>query len=154
MVTYHATFIPVLEHLLTRLCRALEPFIAANRPVIGGTQAPLFPGKEACFRAAKDGTIALLDIQSRISALQAKVIGRLLGQLTWKAFFAFWLYRSPTCYPRRDRQRWILVTSTSGSLADSCSSPHAKPRRHRRKYVESYQQLQPHRQSLLPHDDE
>ncbi|CAL8464454.1 g3989 [Coccomyxa elongata] len=39
-VIYHATFIPVPGHLLTRLCRALHTFVAANRP-------PLFPGKEA-----------------------------------------------------------------------------------------------------------
>ena len=41
MVIYHATFIPVPEHLLTRLSRALHTFVAAKRPVIGGTQAPL-----------------------------------------------------------------------------------------------------------------
>ncbi|CAL8469287.1 g8834 [Coccomyxa elongata] len=60
-------------------------------------QAPLFLGKEASFRAAKDGSIAPVDIRSQISALQAKVIGRLLKpeQLAWKAFFDFWLYRSP-----------------------------------------------------------
>ncbi len=65
MVTYHATFIPVPEHLLTRMCRALHTLVAANRPVIGGTQAPLFPGKEACSRAAKNSGIALLDIRSQ-----------------------------------------------------------------------------------------
>ncbi len=57
MMIYHATSIPMPEHLLTRLCRALHTFVAANRPVIGGTQAPLFPGKEACLRAEKDGGI-------------------------------------------------------------------------------------------------
>ncbi|CAL8463345.1 g2879 [Coccomyxa elongata] len=102
MVTYHATFIPVPEHLLTRLCRALHTFIAANRPVIGGTQAPPFPGKEACFRAAKDGGIALLDIRSHISALQAKI------------------------------PALLHIRSLAGT-----SRVH--------KYVESYQQLQPHR---------
>ncbi|CAL8465738.1 g5274 [Coccomyxa elongata] len=152
MVTYHATFIPVPEHLMARLCRALHTFVTANRPVIGGTQAPLFPGKEACFRAPKDGGIALVDIWSQISALQAKVIGRLLEPelLAWKAFFDFWLYRSPAwitaqgqaTLDARHQHIWQLGRFLLFSTFDA-SRLQAPPRV--RKYVESYQQLQPHR---------
>ncbi|CAL8470818.1 g10360 [Coccomyxa elongata] len=152
MVTYHATFIPVPEHLLARLCRAIHTFVAANRPVISGTQAPLFPGKAACFRAPKVGGIALVDIRSQISALQAKVIGRLLEpeQLAWKAFFDFWLYRSPAwisargqaALDARHQHIWQLGRFLLFSTFDA-SRLQAPPRVC--KYVESYQQLQPNR---------
>ncbi|CAL8467796.1 g7339 [Coccomyxa elongata] len=121
MVTYHATFIPVPEHLLARLCRAIHTFVAANRPVISGTQAPLFPGKAACFRAPKDGGIALVDIRSQIPALQAK------GQAALDA---------------RHQHIWQLGRFLLFSTFDA-SRLQAPPRV--RKYVESYQQLQPHR---------
>ncbi|BDA46021.1 probable LINE-1 retrotransposable element ORF2 protein [Coccomyxa sp. Obi] len=96
MVTYHATFIPVPSQLEKRLCTALHTFVAANRPVLGGTSARLYPGKDTCFHAVKDGGIALVDLRAQILALQAKVVSRLLEpeQLAWKAFFDFWLYRS------------------------------------------------------------
>ena len=157
MVVYHATFIPVPEHLLIRLCRALHTFVAANRPVIGGTQAPLFPGRDACFRAEKDGGISLVDIRSQISALQAKVIGRLLEpqQLAWKAFFDFWFYRNPAWLAAqgqaeltaRHQHIWQLGRFLPFSTFDA-SRLQAPPRV--RNYVESYQQLQPHRLTL-PH---
>ncbi|BDA49663.1 LINE-1 retrotransposable element ORF2 protein [Coccomyxa sp. Obi] len=51
MVTYHATFIPVPSQLEKRLCTALHTFVAANRPVLGGTSARLYPGKDTCFHA-------------------------------------------------------------------------------------------------------
>jgi hypothetical protein len=96
MVTYHASFIPVPQDLLQRLCRAIHTFVAANRPVNPGAAAALFPGKKVCFRSAADGGIALVDIRAQILTLQAKVVGRLLEpeQLTWKAYFDHWLYRS------------------------------------------------------------
>ncbi|BDA47098.1 Transposon TX1 uncharacterized 149 kDa protein [Coccomyxa sp. Obi] len=96
MVTYHATFIPVPNQLEKRLCTALHTFVAANRPVLGGTSARLYPGKDTCFHAVKDGGIALVDLRAQILALQAKVVSRLLEpeQLAWKSFFDFWLYRS------------------------------------------------------------
>ena len=98
MVTYHATFVPVPRELLERLCRAIHTFVAANRPVTGSAAA-LFPGKATCFRAGKDGGIALVDLSAQILALQAKMLGRLLEpeQLDWKAFFDFWLHRSAAC---------------------------------------------------------
>ncbi len=109
MVTYHVTFMPVPDHLLTSLCRALHTFVFVNRPVIVSTPARLFPGKEACFRAAKDGGIALVD-GHRAGALQAKVIGVLLEpeQLAWKAFFNFWLYRSLGQPGYRHQHIWQL----------------------------------------------
>jgi hypothetical protein len=79
MVTYHATFIPVPQDLLQRLCRAIHTFIAANRPLTPGAAAALFLGKEVCYRAAADGGIALVDIRAQILALQAKVVGRPTG---------------------------------------------------------------------------
>ncbi len=84
METYHATFVPVPRELLERLCRAIHSFVAANRPVTGSAAA-LFPGKATCFRAGKDGGIALVDLSAQILALQAKVLGRLLEpeQLAW-----------------------------------------------------------------------
>ncbi|BDA40482.1 hypothetical protein COCOBI_01-1350 [Coccomyxa sp. Obi] len=96
MVTYHATFIPVPCQLEKRLCTALHTFVAATRPVLGGTSARLYPGKDTCFHAVKDEGIALVDLRAQILALQAKVVSRLLEpeQLAWKAFFDFWLYRS------------------------------------------------------------
>ncbi|CAL8471720.1 g11262 [Coccomyxa elongata] len=52
--------------------RALHTFVAANRPVIGGTLAPLFYGKEASFRAAKDGGIALVHIRSQLRFFRSR----------------------------------------------------------------------------------
>ncbi|CAL8466114.1 g5650 [Coccomyxa elongata] len=69
MVIYHATFISVPEHLLIRLFRTLHMFVAGNKASHqrhAGTLAPLFPGKEACICAAKDGGIALVDIRSQM----------------------------------------------------------------------------------------
>ncbi|BDA47100.1 hypothetical protein COCOBI_09-5550 [Coccomyxa sp. Obi] len=96
MITYHATFIKVPSQLEKSLCTALHTFVAASRPVLGGTSARLYPGKDTCFHAVKDGGIALVDLRAQILALQAKVVSRLMEpeQLAWKAFFDFWLYRS------------------------------------------------------------
>ncbi|BDA44222.1 hypothetical protein COCOBI_05-4060 [Coccomyxa sp. Obi] len=66
MVTYHATFIPVPSQLEKRLCTALHTFVAANRPVLGGTSARLYPGKDTCFHAVKDGGIAQVDLRAQI----------------------------------------------------------------------------------------
>ena len=157
MVTYHATFIPVPEDLLDRLCRALRTFVAANRPVIPGTSAWLYPGEDTCFRAAKDGGIALVDIRSQILALQAKVLGRLLEpeQLAWKAFFDFWLYRSaawlaaqaPATLSARRQHIWQLGRFL---LFSSFEARFLQAPLRVRRYVHAYQQLKPHR---LRHPD-
>nr|BAA25763.1 reverse transcriptase [Chlorella vulgaris] len=125
MVTYHATFIPVPQDLLQRLCRAIHTFVAANRPVTPGAAAALFPSKDVCFRAAAHGGIALVDIKAQILALQAKVVGRLLEpeQLAWKANFDHWLYRSTAWLAAQEPGTCQRGGSTSGSWEDSCSSP-------------------------------
>ena len=152
MVTYHATFIPVPQALLQRLCRAIYTFVAANRPVTPGAAAALHPGKEVCFRAAADGGIALVDIRAQILALQAKVVGRLLEpeQLAWKAYFDHWLYRStawlaaqaPDTVPARRQHIWQLGRFL---LFSSFAAKHVDAPDRVRQYLHAYQQLRPHR---------
>ena len=149
MVTYHATFVPVPQELLERLCRAIHSFVAANRPVTGSAAA-LFPGKATC--AGKDGDIALVDVSAQIMALQAKVLGRLLEpeQLAWKAFFDFWLHRSaawlaaqaPASLSARHQHIWQLgiFLLFSSFPAERLQAPACM-----RQYVHAYQKLQPHR---------
>ena len=155
MVTYHATFIPVPSQLEKRLCTALHTFVAANRPVLSGTSARLYPGKDTCFHAVKDGGIALVDLRAKILALQAKVVSRLLEpeQLAWKAFFDFWLFRStawqaaqaPTRLTAQHQHIWQLgrFLPFSAFHAQRMQAPLRV-----RQYVYAYQQLQPHRLSL------
>ncbi|BDA51426.1 probable LINE-1 retrotransposable element ORF2 protein [Coccomyxa sp. Obi] len=153
MVTYHATFIPVPSQLEKRLCTALHTFVAANRPVLGGTSARLYPGKDTCFHAVKDGGIALVDLRAQILALQAKVVSRLLEpeQLAWKAFFDFWLYRT-TAWQTAQEPRpaahhqhiWQLGRFLPFSAFDAQRMQ--APLRVRQ-YVYAYQKLQPHRLS-------
>ncbi|BDA45595.1 probable LINE-1 retrotransposable element ORF2 protein at N-terminal half [Coccomyxa sp. Obi] len=163
MVTYHATFIPVPSQLEKRLCTALHTFVAANRPVLGGTSARLYPGKDTCFHAVKDGGIALVDLRAQILALQAKVVSRLLEpeQLAWKAFFDFWLYRS-TAWQTAQEPRpaahhqhiWQLGRFLPFSAFDA---QRMQASLRVRQYVYAYQKLQPHRlsqpDSLECHED-
>ncbi|BDA47893.1 probable LINE-1 retrotransposable element ORF2 protein at N-terminal half [Coccomyxa sp. Obi] len=154
MVTYHATFIPVPSQLEKRLCKALHTFVAANRPVLSGTSARLYPGKDTCFHAVKDGGIALVDLRAQILALQAKVVSRLLEpeQLAWKAFFDFWLYRSTAWQAAQASARlaahhqhiWQLGRFLPFSAYDA-QKMQAPLRVHQ--YVYAYQKLQPHRLS-------
>ena len=151
MVTYHATFIPVPQDLLQRLCRAIHTFVAANRPVTPGAAAALFPGKDVCFRAAAHGGIALVDIRAQILALQAKVVGRLLEpeQLAWKAYFDHWLYRStawlaaqePGTVSARRQHIWQLGRFL---LFSTFAAKHVEAPQRVRQYLHAYQQLRPH----------
>ncbi|BDA51424.1 hypothetical protein COCOBI_18-3020 [Coccomyxa sp. Obi] len=152
MVTYHATFIPVPSQLEKRLCTALHNFVAANRLVLGGTSARLYPGKDSCFHAVKDGGIALVEVRAQILAVQAKVVSRLLEpeQLAWKAFFDFWLYRSTAWQtaqesrPAHHQHIWQLERFLPFSAFDAQRMQ--APLRVRQ-YVYAYQKLQPHRLS-------
>ena len=71
---------------------SFRPTQAANRPVVAGT-AHLYPSRDVSSRAVDQGGIALVDIRAQLTALQAKVIGRLLEpeRIAWKAFFNNWL---------------------------------------------------------------
>ena len=154
MVTYHATFIPVPSQLEKSLCKALHTFVAANRPVLSGTSARLYPGKDTCFHAVKDGGIALVDLRAQILALQAKVVSRLLEpeQLAWKAFFDLWFYRStawqaaqaPARLAAHHQHIWQLGRFLPFSAYDAQRTQ--APLRVRL-YVYAYQKLQPHRLS-------
>ena len=77
MVVYHVTFIPIPEHLLTGLCRALHTASQQTCQSSAAHRRHCFPARTPAS-AEKDGGISLVDIRSQISALQAKVIGRLL----------------------------------------------------------------------------
>ncbi len=53
----------------------MAQIVAAIRPVVAGA-AHLYPSRDVSSRAVDQGGIALVDIQ--LTALQAKIIGRLL----------------------------------------------------------------------------
>ncbi len=72
MVTYHATSIPLPSLLKKSLCTALHTFVAANKPVLGGTAAQLHLWKDTCFRAVVDSGIALVDLKSPDPGTPAK----------------------------------------------------------------------------------
>ncbi|CAL8468455.1 g7995 [Coccomyxa elongata] len=63
MVTFHAIFILGPSQLEESLFTALHTFVAANRPVLGGTSARN-SGRDTCFRAVKDGGIASVDLRA------------------------------------------------------------------------------------------
>ena len=95
LFTYHAIFIPVPRLVLRQLSSAIYTFVAANRPAAAG-QAYLFPRREVCSLDIAQGGINLLAIPEQITALRAKVIGRLMEpeQPPWKAYFDHHMYRT------------------------------------------------------------
>ena len=92
MFTYHGTFVPVPADILRQLCTSVYTFVAANRPAAAGA-AHLFPSRAISARTLQQGGIALVDIPAQLTALQAKIIGRLLEpeRVPWKAYFSGWL---------------------------------------------------------------
>ncbi len=67
-------------------------FVAANRPAAAGA-AHLYPSRAMSTRTLQQGGIALVDIPAQVTALQAKIIDRLLKpeRAPWKAYFSSWL---------------------------------------------------------------
>ncbi|CAL5219684.1 g1571 [Coccomyxa viridis] len=148
MFTYHGTFIPVPEQLLRQLCTAVYTFVAANRPVVAGA-AHLYPSRDVSSRAVDQGGIALVDIRAQLTALQAKVIGRLLEpeHIAWKAFFDSWLSMPLTAgqilsTPPQQQHIWQLgrylpFSSFSTRFIDAPARVTA--------YIDAFRQLHPHR---------
>ena len=161
LFTYHAIFIPVPRLVLRQLSSAIYTFVAANRPAAAG-QAYLFPRREVCSLDIAQGGINLLAIPEQITALRAKVIGRLMEpeQLPWKAYFDHHMYRT---------RAWL---ATAGPAATAANLPHVwqlgrflifssldlrraslPPRV--QSYIAAYRLLAPHRivdPCGLPHD--
>ena len=148
MFTYHGTFIPVPEQLLRQLCTAVYIFVAANRPVVAGA-AHLYPSRDVSSRAEEQGGIALVDIRAQLTALQAKIIGRLLEpeHKAWKAFFDSWLSMALTAEqilstPPQQQHIWQLgrylpFSSFSTRFIDAPARVTA--------YIDAFRQLHPHR---------
>ena len=114
MFTYHGTFIPVPADILRQLCTSVYTFAAANRPAAAGA-APLFPSRAISSRTLQQGGIALVDIPAQLTALQAKIIGRLLEPegVPWKAYFSSWLAmpltaEQRTTAPAQSQHLWQL----------------------------------------------
>ena len=154
MFTYHGTFIPVPEQLLRQLCTAVYTFVAANRPVVAGA-AHLYPSRDVSSRQLDQGGIALVDIRAQLTALQAKVIGRLLEpeRVCWKAFFDSWLSMPLTAEqllitPAQQQHIWqlgryLLFSSFSTRCMDAPERVTA--------YIQAFRWLHPHR--LVAVDD-
>ena len=144
----HGTFIPVPEQLLRQLCTAVYIFVAANRPVVAGA-AHLYPSRDVSSRAEEQGGIALMDIRAQLTALQAKIIGRLLEpeHQAWKAFFDSWLSMAltaeqilstpPQQQPIWQLGRYLPFSSFSTRFIDAPARVTA--------YIDAFRQLHPHR---------
>ena len=159
MFTYHGTFIPVPEQLLRQLCTAVYIFVAANRPVVAGA-AHLYPSRDVSSRAVDQGGIALVDIRAQLTALQAKIIGRLLEpeHIAWKAFLDSWLSMPltagqilstpPQQQPIWQLGRYLPFSSFSTRFIDAPARVTA--------YIDAFRQLHPHRLVAvedLPHQE-
>ena len=77
MFAYHGTFISVPADIPRQLCPSLHTFMAANRPAAAGA-APLLPSRAISTRTLQQGGIAVVYIPAQLTALQAKIIGRML----------------------------------------------------------------------------
>ncbi len=116
---YHATFQSPSAALIKQLASVLSRFVASARlqlPVDDAASlaqgsaanpaelpelAPggsLHPGRAASMLPYQAGGVGLVDVQTQIQALQAKVVSRLLEpeRLAWKVFQSHWLY-PPSC---------------------------------------------------------
>ena len=161
LFTYHAIFIPVPRLVLRQLSSAIYTFVAANRPAAAG-QAYLFPRREVCSLDIAQGGINLLAIPEQITALRAKVIGRLMEpeQLPWKAYFDHHMYRTrvwlatagPAATAANLPHVWQLgrfLISSSLDLRRASLPPRVQS------YIAAYRLLAPHRivdPCGLPHD--
>ena len=150
MITYHGTFVPVPADLLQQICTAIYTFVAANRPAAAGA-AHLFPCRDISSSPLQQGGIALVDIPAQLSALQAKIIGRLLEpeHMAWKILFHSWLAMPLTAQqmagtPAQHQHLWQL-----GSFLPFSSFPLPSMVAPRRviAYLEAFRQLYPHRLS-------
>ena len=149
MFTYHGTFVPVpADIILRQLCRSVYTFVAANRPAAAGA-AHLFPSRAISARTLQQGGIALVDIPAQLTALQAKIIGRLLEpeRVPWKAYFSGWLAMPLTAeqraaVPAQSQHLWQLGTGLpfSSFPGQSIQAP-----RRVAAYLEAFRQLHPHR---------
>ena len=100
-------------------------------------------------RAVDQGGIALVDIRAQLTALQAKIIGRLLEpeHIAWKAFFDSWLSMPLTAEqilstPPQQQHIWQLgrylpFSSFSTRFIDAPARVTA--------YIDAFRQLHPHR---------
>ena len=148
MFTYHGTFVPVPADILRQLCTSVYTFVAANRPAAAGA-AHLFPSRAISARTLQQGGIALVDIPAQLTALQAKIIGRLLEpeRVPWKAYFSGWLAMPLTAeqraaVPAQSQHLWQLGT---GLPFSSFPSQSIQAPRRVAAYLEAFRQLHPHR---------
>ena len=148
MFTYHGTFVPVPADILRQLCTSVYTFVAANRPAAAGA-AHLFPSRAISARTLQQGGIALVDIPAQLTALQAKIIGRLLEpeRVPWKAYFSGWLAMPLTAeqraaVPGQSQHLWQLGT---GLPFSSFPSQSIQAPRRVAAYLEAFRQLHPHR---------
>ena len=157
---YHATFIPMPLSIRLQVSTAIYTFVAAGRPADAGV-GQLYPARETCALPITQGGIGLLAIQQQLTALQAKVIGRLMEpeQLPWKGFFDHHLYRSrewlqaaePAALAPAQQHLWQLGRHLIFSALD-LGRADLPPRV--RSYISSYRRLAPHRTvdpAALPH---
>ena len=157
---YHATFIPMPLSIRLQVSTAIYTFVAAGRPADAGV-GQLYPARETCALPITQGGIGLLAIQQQLTALQAKVIGRLMEpeQLPWKGFFDHHLYRSrewlqaaePAALAPVLQHLWQLGRHLIFSALD-LGRADLPPRV--RSYISSYRRLAPHRTvdpAALPH---
>ena len=95
---YHATFMRPSVQQMASITSIIMGF------VVGGSQAArrsaaMHPNRLLSALDWSEGGVRLLDVDAMITALQSKLIARLLEPevLPWKAFFLQWVHRSQQC---------------------------------------------------------
>ena len=148
MFAYHGNFIPVPADTLRQLCTSVYTFVAANRQAAAGA-AHLYPSRAMSTRTLQQGGIALVDIPAQVTALQAKIIGRLLKpeRVPWKAYFSSWLAMPLTAEqtitaPAQSQHLWQLGW---GLPLSSFPTQSIKAPQRVVACLEAFRQLHPHR---------
>jgi hypothetical protein len=157
MLTYHGTFIPVPADILRHLSLTV---VTANRPAAAGA-APLFPGREISTRIFQQGGIALADIPAQLTALQAKIIRRLLEtvRVPWRqAYFSIRLAIPHTAEQRITAPAQSLHLCQLGKGLPISSFPTQSIQAPQRVVacLEAFRQLHPHRlvsAEQMPHQE-
>ena len=146
---YHATFVRPSPEQLQRITDIIMAFVAGGTNSAGRPRA-LFPGRAVSSLDWSQGGVRLVNVEAMISALQAKLVARLLSPpiLPWQKFFASWLHRSVDVRAAHAHLPVRLVDQLGyGLRLLFCSmklSDIGMPKR-QLGYLHAFQSLQPHR---------
>ena len=149
---YHAMFMRPSPTQLQRITHIITAFVAGVAPE-SGRRAALHPGRFTSSLDWSQGGVRLVDVDAMITALQAKLVARLLAPdvLPWKQFFMQWLVRSETCFlahPALTRRPVDQLRYGPRLLFSTYALRHIGMPARQLGYLVAFQSLRPHRAPL------